>query len=34
MVTHDHALLHHCDRVLEMTDGVVADHVPHAPAHS
>ena len=34
MVTHDHALLHHCDRVLEMTDGVLADHVPNAPAHS
>jgi putative ABC transport system ATP-binding protein len=21
MVTHDHDVLHHCDRVLEMTDG-------------
>jgi putative ABC transport system ATP-binding protein len=34
MVTHDHAVLHHCDRVLEMTDGVLADHLPHASAHS
>ena len=21
MVTHDHDVLHHCDRVLEMVDG-------------
>ena len=24
MVTHDHDVLHHCDRVLEMTDGQLA----------
>ena len=30
MVTHDHALLHHCDRVLEMTDGVLSEHAPVA----
>ncbi|HEU4566413.1 MAG TPA: ABC transporter ATP-binding protein [Marmoricola sp.] len=28
MVTHDHAVLHHCDRVLEMTDGLLTDHAP------
>ena len=28
MVTHDHAVLHHCDRVLEMTDGMLGDHAP------
>ncbi len=30
MVSHDHAVLHHCDRVLEMTDGVLRDHSPVA----
>lgn len=34
MVTHDHAVLHHCDRVLEMTDGILADHVPDLAATS
>jgi putative ABC transport system ATP-binding protein len=34
MVTHDHAVLHHCDRVLEMADGMLADHVPSAGAKS
>ena len=24
MVTHDHDVLHHCDRVLEMVDGRLA----------
>ena len=28
MVTHDHDVLHHCDRVLEMSDGVLGTHVP------
>src|SRR3954452_12846212 len=26
MVTQDHAVLHHCDRVLEMADGMLGDH--------
>ncbi|GGM94176.1 ABC transporter ATP-binding protein [Terrabacter tumescens] len=34
MVTHDHAVLHHCDRVLEMTDGRLADHTPTAGVDS
>lgn len=34
MVTHDHAVLHHCDRVLEMTDGMLGDHVPTAAVNS
>lgn len=34
MVTHDHAVLHHCDRVLEMTDGVLGDHAPTTVANS
>ena len=34
MVTHDHAVLHHCDRVLEMTDGMLGDHTPTAVANS
>lgn len=25
MVTHDHDVLHHCDRVLEMVDGRLGD---------
>ncbi len=29
MVTHDLGVLHHCDRVLEMTDGVLSDHAPN-----
>ncbi|WP_425954850.1 ABC transporter ATP-binding protein [Xylanimonas sp. McL0601] len=28
MVTHDHDVLHHCDRVLEMADGILGTHVP------
>jgi putative ABC transport system ATP-binding protein len=28
MVTHDHGVLHHCDRVLEMTDGILGEHAP------
>jgi putative ABC transport system ATP-binding protein len=27
MVTHDHDVLHHCDRVLEMTDGRLAPRI-------
>lgn len=27
MVTHDHDVLHHCDRILEMTDGRLEAHV-------
>lgn len=27
MVTHDHDVLHHCDRILEMTDGRLETHV-------
>jgi len=27
MVTHDHDVLHHCDRVLQMTDGRLEEHV-------
>jgi ABC-type lipoprotein export system ATPase subunit len=30
MVTHDHAVLHHCDRVLEMIDGRLATYAPTA----
>ncbi|CAM5786374.1 ATP-binding cassette domain-containing protein [Cellulomonas persica] len=26
MVTHDHDVLHHCDRVLEMMDGQLLPH--------
>ncbi|GAA4611692.1 ABC transporter ATP-binding protein [Saccharopolyspora hordei] len=26
MVTHDHSVLHHCDRVLEMEDGRLSSH--------
>ncbi len=26
MVTHDHDVLHHCDRVLEMVDGKIAEY--------
>lgn len=26
MVTHDHDVLHHCDRILEMSDGVLGTH--------
>jgi putative ABC transport system ATP-binding protein len=28
MVTHDHDVLHHCDRVLAMTDGIVSEYAP------
>lgn len=28
MVTHDHDVLHHCDRVLEMIDGRLTVPVP------
>lgn len=31
MVTHDHAVLHHCDRVLEMADGRLAPHADAVP---
>ena len=34
MVTHDHAVLHHCDRVLEMTDGRLDDHAPSVVVNS
>ncbi|MFI7680473.1 ABC transporter ATP-binding protein [Actinophytocola sp. NPDC049390] len=34
MVTHDHNVLHHCDRVLEMTDGMLAEHTPDTVASS
>jgi ATP-binding cassette subfamily C protein CydCD len=34
MVTHDHAVLHHCDRVLEMTDGMLGDHAPTVVVNS
>jgi putative ABC transport system ATP-binding protein len=30
MVTHDHDVLHHCDRVLEMVDGTIG--IPHRDA--
>jgi len=33
MVSHDHAVLHHCDRVLEMTDGRLASYEPTAAAN-
>lgn len=33
MVTHDHAVLHHCDRVLEMTDGTLGNHAPTGVAN-
>jgi putative ABC transport system ATP-binding protein len=33
MVTHDHAVLHHCDRVLEMTDGTLGNDAPTAVPH-
>jgi putative ABC transport system ATP-binding protein len=26
MVTHDHDILEHCDRVLEMVDGTLSPH--------
>lgn len=29
MVTHDHAVLHHCDRVLEMVDGILGESAPN-----
>ncbi|SDF97231.1 putative ABC transport system ATP-binding protein [Lentzea fradiae] len=28
MVTHDHDVLHHCDRVLSMVDGILSEYVP------
>lgn len=28
MVTHDHDVLHHCDRVLAMIDGIVSEYDP------
>lgn len=34
MVTHDHDVLHHCDRVLEMTDGMLGAHTPESVASS
>jgi putative ABC transport system ATP-binding protein len=34
MVTHDHAVLHHCDRVLEMIDGRLAEHTPTVTVNS
>lgn len=34
MVTHDHDVLHHCDRVLEMTDGMLGEHAPDSNASS
>jgi putative ABC transport system ATP-binding protein len=32
MVTHDHDVLHHCDRVLAMTDGMLSEHAPDTVA--
>jgi putative ABC transport system ATP-binding protein len=32
MVTHDHDVLHHCDRVLEMTDGMLGEHASRTVA--
>lgn len=32
MVTHDHDVLHHCDRVLEMTDGMLVEHASRTVA--
>lgn len=32
MVTHDHGVLHHCDRVLEMVDGRIVAHGGNAVA--
>jgi putative ABC transport system ATP-binding protein len=34
MVTHDHDVLHHCDRVLEMADGTLGEHAPESVASS
>jgi putative ABC transport system ATP-binding protein len=34
MVTHDHAVLHHCDRVLEMIDGTLTDHTSTVAVNS
>lgn len=34
MVTHDHDVLHHCDRVLEMTDGILGVHAPRPESAS
>lgn len=34
MVTHDHDVLRHCDRVLEMTDGMLNEHKPESVASS
>lgn len=34
MVTHDHDVLHHCDRVLEMTDGMLGERPSRAVASS
>ncbi|WIV53997.1 ABC transporter ATP-binding protein [Amycolatopsis nalaikhensis] len=28
MVTHDHDVLHHCDRVLSMIDGILSEYAP------